>query len=41
MILGTAIRDGAKWGDEAVDKHGGLSFLRHDNVRDALCSYFQ
>ena len=25
-----------KWGDEAVDKTGGLSCQRHDKVRDAL-----
>ena len=31
-----SLRDGAKWGDEAVEKHGELTFQRHDKVRDAL-----
>ena len=36
LSTATGLRDGAKWGDEAVDKTGGLSCHRHDKVRDAL-----
>merc|ERR1712224_19721 len=36
LSTATGLRDGAKWGDEAVDKTGGLSCHRHDRVRDAL-----
>ena len=36
LSTATGLRDGAKWGDEAVDKTGRLSCQRHDKVRDAL-----
>ena len=34
--LSSALSSAAKWGDEAVDKHGYFSLQRHDRVRDAL-----
>ena len=36
LSLAQGLLDGAKWGDEAVDKHGYFSLQRHDRVRDAL-----
>ena len=33
LNIGLTRTDGAKWGDEAVDKHGDLSCQRHDKVR--------